>query len=199
MQGKYKTLHMIVGLILNIVGFFVMIVPSAWASFQASPVVLNEGMGWIERAWAAANNPTWWPVNIHRIVANVVLGGFVCGAYAGFAISAPKQKKNGSITTGWDMSETSSASSDFSVAFCRLLADAGGVRVQPADGDHPHGGILSWLFILQALLIGVLFLGANYYLWQGLVTRIEGGEIQAVYRHHAGHDPRLYGGLDDPA
>src|SRR5581483_11105178 len=76
MQGRLKNLHIFVG-------FFVMIVPSAWASFQASPVVLNESMPAVQKAWAAANNPTWWPVNVHRIVANVVLGGFVCGAYAG--------------------------------------------------------------------------------------------------------------------
>ncbi|MFQ5597564.1 MAG: c-type cytochrome, partial [Nitrospiria bacterium] len=33
------------------------------------------------------------------------------------------------------------------------------------------GGILSWLFILQAVLVGVLFLGANYYFWQGIAYR----------------------------
>jgi hypothetical protein len=37
------------------------------------------------------------------------------------------------------------------------------------------GGIFSWLFILQAVLIGVLFLGANYYLWLGM-ERIPGSE-----------------------
>src|SRR2546428_13352805 len=37
------------------------------------------------------------------------------------------------------------------------------------------GGILSWLFILQAVLIGALFLAANYYLWLGM-DRIEGSE-----------------------
>jgi hypothetical protein len=37
------------------------------------------------------------------------------------------------------------------------------------------GGFLSWLWIIQAVLIGVLFLTANYYLWLGM-GRIEGGE-----------------------
>ena len=37
------------------------------------------------------------------------------------------------------------------------------------------GGIFSWLFILQAVLIGALFLGANYYLWLGM-ERIPGSE-----------------------
>ena len=37
------------------------------------------------------------------------------------------------------------------------------------------GGIFSWLFIIQAVLIGVLFLAANYYLWLGM-ERIPGAE-----------------------
>jgi small GTP-binding protein len=37
------------------------------------------------------------------------------------------------------------------------------------------GGAFSWLFIIQAVLIGTLFLAANYYLWLGM-ERIEGAE-----------------------
>jgi hypothetical protein len=37
------------------------------------------------------------------------------------------------------------------------------------------GGTFSWLFIVQAVLIGNLFLGANYYLWLGM-ERIPGAE-----------------------
>ena len=40
------------------------------------------------------------------------------------------------------------------------------------------GGFLSWLFILQAMLIGVLFLGSNYYFWLGITYRIPGSEMQ---------------------
>jgi hypothetical protein len=37
------------------------------------------------------------------------------------------------------------------------------------------GGFMSWLWIVQAVLIGVLFLAANYYLWIGM-ERIPGAE-----------------------
>ena len=37
------------------------------------------------------------------------------------------------------------------------------------------GGAFSWLFIIQAVLIGNLFLGANYYLWLGM-GRVEGAQ-----------------------
>ena len=42
-------------------------------------------------------------------------------------------------------------------------------------GISMMGGIFSWLFIIQAVLIGVLFLSANYYLWLGM-ERIPGAE-----------------------
>jgi hypothetical protein len=42
------------------------------------------------------------------------------------------------------------------------------------------GGLLTWLFVVQALLIGVLFLGINYYLWQSM-ARINGGERYQPY------------------
>jgi hypothetical protein len=42
------------------------------------------------------------------------------------------------------------------------------------------GGLLTWLFVVQALLIGGLFLGVNYYLWQSM-TRIRGGERYQPY------------------
>ena len=80
--GGKKTFHIFLGFLLNFFAFFIMIVPNSWATFQASPVVLAEGSD-MARAWAATWNPTWWPVNIHRIIANVVLGGYICGAYAG--------------------------------------------------------------------------------------------------------------------
>jgi len=42
------------------------------------------------------------------------------------------------------------------------------------------GGLLTWLFVVQALLIGALFLGVNYYLWQSM-GRIRGGERYQPY------------------
>jgi hypothetical protein len=42
------------------------------------------------------------------------------------------------------------------------------------------GGFMSWLWILQAFLIGVLFLAGNYYLWIGM-GRIPGAERYRPY------------------
>jgi hypothetical protein len=42
------------------------------------------------------------------------------------------------------------------------------------------GGVFSWLFIVQAVLIAALFLGMNHYLWLGM-DRIEGSERYRPY------------------
>src|SRR5260370_4616072 len=42
------------------------------------------------------------------------------------------------------------------------------------------GGFMSWLWIIQAILIGVLFFGNNYYLWLGM-ERIPGSERYRKY------------------
>jgi hypothetical protein len=42
------------------------------------------------------------------------------------------------------------------------------------------GGFMSWLWIIQAFLIGVLFLAGNYYLWVGM-GRIPGAERYTQY------------------
>jgi hypothetical protein len=47
-------------------------------------------------------------------------------------------------------------------------------------GNNMMGGAFSWTFIIQAVLIGMLFIGGNYYLWIGM-GRIEGAERYRPY------------------
>ncbi len=176
MMQKGKVLHLFLGFLLNLWGFFVLMVPSSFLAFQASPVVLNEGIGAWERAWTAMNNPTWWPVNIHRLIGNVVLGGFVCGAYAAVRYLGAKTEEE-RVHYDW-MGYVGNFIGIFGLlplpfAGYWLMREIYAYNQQM--GITLMGGILSWLFILQAVLIGTLFLGANYYFWQGLLTRTEEG------------------------
>ncbi len=176
MQGNKKTFHLFLGLLLNVFALGIMIVPNAWATFQASPVVVAEGTA-IERAWAATWNPTWWPVNIHRLIANVVLGGFICGAYAGirYLLAASQEEREHYDWMGYV--------GNFIGVFGMLPLPFAGYwlmreiyQYNQQMGITLMGGFLAWLFILQAMLIGVLFLGANYYFWMGITYRIPGSE-----------------------
>lgn len=177
-EGGKKTLHLFLGFLLNFFAIFIMIVPNAWATFQSSPVVISEGTA-IERAWAATWNPTWWPINIHRLIANVVLGGYICGAYAGVRYLAAK------TAADREHYDWMGYVGNFIGVFGLLALPFAGYwlmreiyQYNQQMGITLMGGFLSWLFIIQAMLIGVLFLGSNYYFWLGITYRIPGSESQ---------------------
>ena len=178
MQDSKKGLHLFLGFLLNVFAFFIMIVPNSWATFQASPVVISEGTD-LQRAWAATWNPTWWPVNIHRLIANVVLGGYICGAYAGIRYLSAKNEEER------DHYDWMGYVGNFIGVFGLLPLPFAGYwlmreiyQYNQQMGITLMGGFLSWLFILQAMLIGVLFLGSNYYFWLGITHRIPGSEVK---------------------
>ncbi|MFQ5542744.1 MAG: cytochrome ubiquinol oxidase subunit I [Nitrospiria bacterium] len=167
-----KGLHLFWGFMLNTAGILLVILPSGFLAFQASPVVLNPEFGPWEKAWAALNNPTWVPVIIHRIVGNLILGGFVCGAYAGVAYLGAKTQEER------EHYDWMGYIGNFIGVFGLLPMPFAGYYLMREVYEYNQqmgitlmGGILSWLFILQAVLIGVLFLGANYYFWQGIAYR----------------------------
>jgi cytochrome bd ubiquinol oxidase subunit I len=178
MQGNKKTFHLFLGFLLNLFALGIMIVPNSWATFQASPVVVGDGDAWA-RAWMAMQNPTWWPVNIHRLIANVVLGGFIVGAYAGvrYLLAVSREEREHYDWMGYV--------GNFIGVFGMLPLPFAGYwlmrevyQYNQQMGITLMGGFLAWLFILQAMLIGVLFLGANYYFWLGITHRIPGSENQ---------------------
>ena len=176
--GGKKTFHIFLGLMLNVFAFFIMIIPNSWATFQSSPVVIAEGTD-MARAWAATWNPTWWPVNIHRIIANVVLGGYICGAYAGIRYLSAKTPEER------DHYDWMGYVGNFIGVFGLLSLPFAGYwlmreiyQYNQQMGITLMGGFLSWLFILQAMLIGVLFLGSNYYFWLGITYRIPGSALK---------------------
>ena len=176
--GGKKTFHIFLGFMLNVFAFFIMIIPNSWATFQASPVVIAEGTD-MARAWAATWNPTWWPVNIHRLIANVVLGGYICGAYAGIRYLSAKTAEER------DHYDWMGYVGNFIGVFGLLSLPFAGYwlmreiyQYNQQMGITLMGGFLSWLFILQAMLIGVLFLGSNYYFWLGITHRIPGSALK---------------------
>jgi hypothetical protein len=177
-EGSGKKFHIFLGFLLNVFAFFIMIVPNSWATFQSSPVVISEGSDFA-RAWAATWNPTWWPVNIHRLIANVVLGGYICGAYAGIRyLSAKSQEERYHYDWMGYVGNFIGVFGLLPLPFAGYWLMREIYQYNQQMGITLMGGFLSWLFILQAMLIGVLFLGSNYYFWLGITHRIPGSETQ---------------------
>ncbi len=174
---KRQGFHLFLGFLLNLVALLVMVVPNAWATFQASPVVLPAGMGALEKAWAAMQNPTWMPVNIHRFISNIVLGGFICGAYAAIRyLGARTEEERAHYDWMGYIGNFIGMFGLLTLPFAGYWLMREVYMYNQQMGITLMGGFLSWLFILQAVLIGVLFLGSNYYFWLGLAYRTEGGE-----------------------
>ena len=143
----------------------------------------NETTGeFMGTVWDAVNNFTWMPVNIHRLVGNIAFGGSIVAAYAAFRFLVAKTKED-KAHYDW-MGYTGNF-----IALCGLipLPFLGywlGREIYMFNntmGINMMGSLFSWLFIIQAVMIGVLFIGANYYLWSGM-GRIDGAEIYARYR-----------------
>ena len=194
MQGAVsKMWHLFLGVLLNVFGTAIMFVSNAWLTYQTSPAIMGpdhkpvplhdeETGAFIGTLWQAVNNYTWMPVNIHRLIGNIAFGGAIVGAYAAFRFLVAKTKED-KAHYDW-MGYTGNF-----IALCGLipLPFAGywlGREIYMFNntmGINMMGNLFSWLFIIQAVMIGVLFIGANYYLWSGM-TRIKGGEIYARYR-----------------
>ena len=194
MQGRVsKMWHLFLGVLLNVFGTAIMFVSNAWLTYQTSPAQMgptheaiplhNEETGeFIGTLWQAVNNYTWMPVNIHRLIGNIAFGGAIVGAYAAFRFLAAKTQED-RAHYDW-MGYTGNF-----IALCGLipLPFAGywlGREIYMFNqtmGINMMGSLFSWLFIIQAVMIGVLFIGANYYLWSGM-TRIAGAERYARFR-----------------
>jgi cytochrome bd-type quinol oxidase subunit 1 len=173
-----KWMHICFGLLLNYFGLILMMIANSWATFMTSPAGVDLDAGVFRgTTWEAMNNFTWMPVNLHRFIANICFGGSVVGAYAAFRFLASPPGSAERAHYDW----MGYIGNFIAIIGLIPLPFAGywlGREIYGYDqqlGITMMGGIFSWLFIVQAVLIGVLFLGANYYLWLGM-ERIPGSE-----------------------
>ncbi|MFN3974467.1 MAG: cytochrome ubiquinol oxidase subunit I [Dehalococcoidia bacterium] len=175
LQGKRKWVHMLLGLSLNLFGTAVMFIANAWASFMMSPAGVTEG-GELVNRWQAINNRTWWALNIHRLVANITFGALLCGAYAAYRFLTSRDERERAYYD-W-MGYTGNFIALFTMLFLPFLGYWLGFEIyrhNPQMGITLMGGFLSWLFVLQAMVIATLFIGTAYYQWMGL-ARVPGAE-----------------------
>ncbi len=176
--GRAKWGHWGLGILLNIFGTTVMFIANGWLTYMMSPPEgttiqgLPEGVG----LWNAIANATWMPINVHRMIANAVFGGAIVAAYAAYRFLSAKTDEERAHYDWMGYVGTFIAISTFIVLpFAGYYLGREIYEYNQQMGITMMGGFMSWLWILQAVLIGVLFLSANYYLWTGM-GRIPGAE-----------------------
>jgi hypothetical protein len=160
---------MSIGVVANAMGLFLLLMANAWASFMMAPAGVDASGRFLGNIWHLLHSPLWNPLNAHRFLADIMSGGAVIVAYAAYRFLRTR-------------SESERAYYDWVgyvfivVMVCALLPmPFAGYWLMRAVfefrqemGITMMGGLLSWLFVVQAITIGALFLGINYYIWQSM-------------------------------
>ncbi len=177
--GNKKWVHLTLGLLLNAVGCLLMFLANAWTTFMMSPAGLDAAGVFNGNTWAAIHNFLWNPINIHRVVANVAYGGSIVGAYAAFKFLSAKNKEERAHYDWMGFNANFIAiAALLPLPFAGYYLTAEMYAYSQQMGITLMGGVFAWLFIIQAVLIGALFLSANYYLWCGM------GRSEGAYRYN---------------
>jgi cytochrome bd ubiquinol oxidase subunit I len=174
--GKFHPLvHLGLGLGLNLVGTAIMFIANSWLTFMMSPRGISDA-GAVISVWEAVDNFTWMPINVHRMIANVAFGGSVAAAYAAFKfLQAETDEERAHYDWMGYIGNFVAISAFLPLPFAGYWLAKEIYAYSQTLGLTMMGGAFSWLFIIQAVLIGNLFLAANYYLWLGM-GRVQGAQ-----------------------
>jgi len=174
--GKFHPLvHLGLGLGLNVVGTGIMLIANSWLTFMMSPRGISDS-GAVISVVDAIYNYTWMPINVHRFIANVAFGGSVAAAYAAFKfLQAETDEERAHYDWMGYVGNFIAIIAFLPLPFAGYWLAKEIYAYSQTLGLTMMGGAFSWLFIIQAVLIGNLFLAANYYLWLGM-GRVEGAQ-----------------------
>ena len=184
LQGPRKGWHIFLGVMVNVGGIAILVITNAWTGYMMTPGGI-EGTDLaitVTSRYDAFVNFAWNPLNIHRLLANVCFGGAIVGAYAAFRFLAASDDEE---RANYDW--MGYIGSFIAVAAFIPLPFAGyylGLEIYSYSqqmGVSMMGGSFAQLWILQAILIGSLFLAINLYLWLAM-GRIPGGERYRVFQ-----------------
>ncbi|MES9923821.1 MAG: cytochrome ubiquinol oxidase subunit I [Candidatus Thiodiazotropha endolucinida] len=172
--GNLKWVHLSLGLMLNASGLTIMVVANSWATFMMAPSGVNEVGAVVGNIWEIMKGPLWNPINLHRFIANIAFGGAVVGAYAAFKfLSTNDPEKRAHYDWMGYTSNFIAILAFLPLPFAGYWLMAEIYAYSQQMGITAMGGILAWLFIVQAVLIGTILLAGNFYLWAGM-SRTEG-------------------------
>jgi len=196
LSGDKKKWHLWAGVLLNIFGVAIMLIANSWVTYMMSPPlaevdaatgeVVRQGLNpltleWTGTLWQAINNPLWSPLNIHRFIGNVAFGGFVVGAYAAVRfLNAKTAEARAYYDWMGYIGNFIGVAALIPMPFAGYYMGREVYSYSAVMGNNMMGGAFSWTFIIQAILIGALFIGANFYLWSGM-SRIPGSERYLKY------------------
>ncbi|MEW6682176.1 MAG: hypothetical protein AB1451_04515 [Nitrospirota bacterium] len=180
--GSAKWIHATLGVVVNVMGNAIMMIGNSWGTFMMSPAGVDTHGRSLGNYAGVLHNALWNPLNVHRFASHLIFGAIVIAAYAGYRALKAKSADQGDFYN-W-MSQT---------AFLALLlvlftVPFGGYWLLREIYLYRQqmwitltGGLLAWLIVILVLLMAILFLAINYYLWR----RIGSSPGGVSYQPHA--------------
>ena len=176
-----KSAHIFIGILLNVSGTAIMQLANSWAGFMMSPAGVDVDGQLIGGLWTVFENVLATPIAIHRMLGNLAFGGLVAGAYAAVKfIGAKTQEEKAHYDWMGYISNFVAIAALIPLPFAGYYLGREIYSTSAIMGNNMMGGDFSWTFIIQAILVGSLFIISNYYLWSGM-TRIPGAERYYKY------------------
>ena len=174
--GGWKWMHMSIGVLANAMGVLLLLLANAWASFMMAPAGVNAQGQFLGNVWHLLHSPLWNPLNAHRFLADIMSGGAVVVAYAAYRfLKTPLQEERAYYDWVGYVFIVVMVCALLPMPFAGYWLMRSVFEFRQEMGMTMMGGLLSWLFVVQAVTIGALFLGINYYIWQSL-GRLHDGE-----------------------
>jgi cytochrome d ubiquinol oxidase subunit I len=171
-----KSSHIFIGILLNVFGTAIMQLANSWAGFMMSPTGVDSEGAFVGTVWQAFENILATPIAIHRMLGNLAFGGLVAGSYAAVKfISAKTPEEKAHYDWMGYISNFVAIAALIPLPFAGYYLGREVYSTSAVMGNNMMGGDFSWTFIIQAMLVGSLFLISNYYLWSGM-TRIPGAQ-----------------------
>ncbi|MFQ5596885.1 MAG: cytochrome ubiquinol oxidase subunit I [Nitrospiria bacterium] len=178
--GPQKWKHLALGGLTCLNGLAIIYLANALMAFMMSPAGIDAEGRYLGNIWNAVNTPIWNPLNVHRILASIMFSGAVIAAYAAFQmITTRDPEKKAHYDRMGHVSIMIAIVNLFILPFAGYWFAKVIFIYRQRMGVTLMGGALSWPFIMQAMLIGLIFMTVTFYLWQG-TARMQGSER---YRH----------------
>src|SRR5437773_1697708 len=180
-EGFLKWIHVAMSVILNVIGTVLMMLANSWIAFMQSPAGVDADGRYLGNVWHVIHTTLWNPINVHRLLGNMAFGGGVVAAYAAYRFLTAKSDEE---RAHYDW--MGYVAMFIGICFLIPLPFAGYWLMREVYAYRQQmgitlmGGLLAWLFIIQATMIGILFLSSNYYLWQAM-GRMRGAEKYQRY------------------
>ena len=179
--GFLKWVHCSISVLLNLIGTVLMYLANSWATFMQAPGGIDEQGRFLGNIWHVIHSTLWNPVGIHRILGNIVFGGGIVGSYAAYHyLTAKNEEERAHYDWVCYIAMFICIFGLIPLPFAGywLMKEVYAFRQQM--GITLMGGIMAWLFIIQAVMIGLLFFGANSYLHNSM-SRVQGSQRYMKY------------------